>query len=301
MFQISGLFKVFFVTWYWNWVLYGQNVIVSDVFWNPFLFSYKEPVITMLPEISHRLETFYTDKFGCQYVEMIKDSQAVKKNLLDPEKCYIQITFVEPYFDRWELRHRPTFFLKHYNLRRFVYSTPFTHDGRSHGELHEQYKRKTILTTANVIVSYCTYWSIDWLIDWFGLGVVISSCSWLIDRLMIPTFASYTIFPMFFQAFPYVKTRIQVIGREQTVLTPIELAIDDMQKKTEELHAATILEPPDAKMLQMVLQASTLFLFSKFLPSNKESDFNLMTCVCYFWCLLDRDALELQSTRVLLR
>lgn len=31
---------------------------------------------------------------------------------------------------------------------RFVYATPFTMNGRPHGELHEQYKRKTILTTA---------------------------------------------------------------------------------------------------------------------------------------------------------
>jgi hypothetical protein len=32
---------------------------------------------------------------------------------------------------------------------RFIYSTPFTMDGRAHGDLHEQYKRKTILTTVN--------------------------------------------------------------------------------------------------------------------------------------------------------
>ena len=32
---------------------------------------------------------------------------------------------------------------------RFIYATPFTPDGNPHGELHEQYKRKTILTTAN--------------------------------------------------------------------------------------------------------------------------------------------------------
>lgn len=30
-----------------------------------------------------------------------------------------------------------------------MYATPFTPDGRAHGELHEQYKRKTVLTTAN--------------------------------------------------------------------------------------------------------------------------------------------------------
>lgn len=42
----------------------------------------------------------------------------------------------------------------------------------------------------------------------------------------------------------------------QTVLTPVEVAIEDMQKKTRELAFATEQEPPDAKMLQMVLQGS---------------------------------------------
>lgn len=32
---------------------------------------------------------------------------------------------------------------------RFIFATPFTPAGRAHGELHEQCKRKTILTTAN--------------------------------------------------------------------------------------------------------------------------------------------------------
>ena len=32
---------------------------------------------------------------------------------------------------------------------RFIFATPFTPDGKPHGELHEQYKRKTILTTSN--------------------------------------------------------------------------------------------------------------------------------------------------------
>ncbi|KAK8782632.1 hypothetical protein V5799_016026, partial [Amblyomma americanum] len=63
--------------------------------------------------------------------------------------AYIQITYVEPYFDMYELRERVTYFDKNYNIRRFVYATPFTTDGRAHGDLHEQYKRKTIVTTAN--------------------------------------------------------------------------------------------------------------------------------------------------------
>ena len=54
-------------------------------------FIYKEPPITKLPEISHRLETFYTEKFGAQYVEMIKDSNTVNRDMQDPEKAYIQV------------------------------------------------------------------------------------------------------------------------------------------------------------------------------------------------------------------
>lgn len=87
---------------------------------------------------------------------------------------------------------------------RFIFSTPFTKNGKAHGDLHEQCKRKTILTTAN--------------------------------------------------HFPYVKTRIQVIARSQKVLEPIEVAIEDIQKKTIELAAATNQEPSDPKILQMVLQ-----------------------------------------------
>ncbi|KAE9546248.1 hypothetical protein FO519_010540, partial [Halicephalobus sp. NKZ332] len=55
-------------------------------------------------------------------------------------------------------------------------------------------------------------------------------------------------------SFPYLKTRLRVIHRVQTTLAPIEVAIEDIQKKTRELAAATVFCPADAKMLQMVLQ-----------------------------------------------
>ena len=40
----------------------------------------------------------------------------------------------------------------------------------------------------------------------------------------------------------------------QIVLTPIEVAIEDVQSKTEELEKAIQPSKPDVKMLQMVLQ-----------------------------------------------
>ncbi|KAM8802085.1 dedicator of cytokinesis protein 8 [Rhynchonycteris naso] len=169
-------------------------------------FVYKEPAITKLPEISHRLEGFYSQCFGAEFVEVIKDSAPVDKTKLDPNKGYIQITFVEPYFDEYEMKDRVTYFEKNFNLRRFMYTTPFTLEGRPRGELHEQYRRNTILTTMH--------------------------------------------------AFPYIKTRISVIQKEEFVLTPIEVAIEDMKKKTLQLAVAINQEPPDAKMLQMVLQGS---------------------------------------------
>ncbi|MGH0155739.1 UNVERIFIED_CONTAM: hypothetical protein FKN15_032837 [Acipenser sinensis] len=169
-------------------------------------FVYKEPTITKLPEISHRLEGFYGQCFGQDAVEVIKDSTPVDKSTLDPNKAYIQITFVEAFFDDYEMKDRLTYFEKNFNLRRFMYTTPFTKSGRPRGELNEQYKRKTILTTLH--------------------------------------------------AFPYIKTRINVIQKEEFDLTPIEVAIEDMQKKTLELAVATHQEPIDAKLLQMVLQGS---------------------------------------------
>lgn len=51
-----------------------------------------------------------------------------------------------------------------------------------------------------------------------------------------------------------MKTRIQVVHRKQIILEPIEVAIEDIQKKTIELAAATNQEPSDPKILQMVLQ-----------------------------------------------
>lgn len=45
-------------------------------------FIYREPGITKLPEISHRLESFYSDRFGPVMVEVIKDSNNVDRQVL---------------------------------------------------------------------------------------------------------------------------------------------------------------------------------------------------------------------------
>jgi len=167
-------------------------------------YIYKEKPLAKLVEIAHRIENFYGDKFGKDNLILIKDSKGVNASDLQPEKAYIQITYVEPFFDSYDLKERVTTFERNFNILRFIFSTPFTPDGSPHGELHEQFKRKTILTTN--------------------------------------------------EHFPYVKTRIKVTDRKEIVLTPIEVAIEDVQKKIGELDAAIKQEPPDRTILQMVLQ-----------------------------------------------
>ncbi|XP_045145300.1 dedicator of cytokinesis protein 8 [Echinops telfairi] len=137
-------------------------------------FVYKEPAITKLPEISHRLEAFYGQCFWALWVAGGPGSSPVP---LPPHLCappplqaYIQITFVEPYFDEYEMKDRVTYFEKNFHLRRFVYTTPFTLEGRPRGDLQEQYQRNTVLTTG--------------------------------------------------RAFPYIKTRIGVIQKEEVGPAP---------------------------------------------------------------------------------
>lgn len=39
---------------------------------------------------------------------------------LDLEKAYIQITYVEPYFEQYELRYRQTHFDKNFNISKWI-------------------------------------------------------------------------------------------------------------------------------------------------------------------------------------
>ena len=61
-------------------------------------------------------QNFYCERFGAAAVVMIKDSNPVDVTKLNIERAYIQITYVEPYFDVSELRHRLTVFERNFNI-----------------------------------------------------------------------------------------------------------------------------------------------------------------------------------------
>ncbi|KAI5626392.1 dedicator of cytokinesis protein 10 isoform X2 [Silurus asotus] len=141
-------------------------------------FIYKEPKLTGLSEISQRLLKLYSDKFGADNVKMIQDSnkvpQKASKTLLnvplrpcaifnamfvsaqvnpkdlDSKFAYIQVTYVVPYFDEKEQQEKKTDFERNHNINRFVFETPFTLSGKKHGDVEEQCKRRTILTTSSM-------------------------------------------------------------------------------------------------------------------------------------------------------
>jgi len=54
---------------------------------------------------------------------------------------------VTPYFDEKELLDRQTDFERSNNIRRFMFETPFTKNGKTHGEIEEQCRRRTIITS----------------------------------------------------------------------------------------------------------------------------------------------------------
>ena len=43
----------------------------------------------------------------------------------ETDKNYVQITYVQPYFDDGELLERPTYYERNTNLKRFFYELPY--------------------------------------------------------------------------------------------------------------------------------------------------------------------------------
>jgi hypothetical protein len=56
--------------------------------------------------------------------------------------------------------------------------------------------------------------------------------------------------------FPYLKRRITVVSRESFDLEPLAVALEEIQKKCNELSAVTTTFPVNIKLLQLVLQGT---------------------------------------------
>ncbi|XP_055756864.1 dedicator of cytokinesis protein 11-like isoform X9 [Salvelinus fontinalis] len=131
---------------YFRVAFYGQGYFEEE---DGKEYVYKEPKLTGLSEISQRLLWVYGYKFGAENVKIIQDSSKVNPKDLDIKFAYIQVTFVKAYFDEKDCPEKKTDFEKCHNINRFMFETPYTLMGKTHGGVEEQCKRRTVLTTAN--------------------------------------------------------------------------------------------------------------------------------------------------------
>ena len=67
---------------------------------------------------------------------------------LESRYAYIQVTHVTPYFTEENRLDHLTEFEKNDNVNMFMFETPFTQEGKAHGKLEDQWKRRVILTTS---------------------------------------------------------------------------------------------------------------------------------------------------------
>ena len=78
-------------------------------------FIYRTKPYTQLPEFCEYLQDTNSKIFGSKF-ELIRDSSKVDRSKLDPEKAYIQVTYVEPHLDAAEVEKRKTLFEQAKNL-----------------------------------------------------------------------------------------------------------------------------------------------------------------------------------------
>uniref|UniRef100_A0A8C4QPL1 DOCKER domain-containing protein n=1 Tax=Eptatretus burgeri TaxID=7764 RepID=A0A8C4QPL1_EPTBU len=187
---------------YFRIALFGLGNF-DDEEWKEYV--YKEPQLTGLSEVSQRFERLYSNKFGADNVRIIQDSNPVDIQLLDPKVAYVQITFVTPLTqntDGVQLVEPGS----RGDVRHFSFETPYTQDGRKHGSVEEQCKRKTILTTS--------------------------------------------------KSFPYICKRIPVLSKHVVDLGPVAVAVDEMQRKLQELRDLCLEPRVNMIQLQLKLQGS---------------------------------------------
>jgi hypothetical protein len=115
-------------------------------------FLYRENPTQRLADFTTALVTRYETQFGKENFELLKN-KPIEELTLDPAKNYLQIINCEIFFEYDELNTRDlTYADRSFNVRRFVYETPYNPDGgKISEEVDKSWKRKYILTTAKPI------------------------------------------------------------------------------------------------------------------------------------------------------
>jgi hypothetical protein len=110
------------------------------------MFVYRELKLSGLFDVTGRLEKAFKALYGEAKIEIINKAGLVNQGLLNPDKGFIQITAVNPFFEKSEVAMRQTVFELNTHLRAFSFDTPFVKgETRVQGSVEEQCLRRTIL------------------------------------------------------------------------------------------------------------------------------------------------------------
>lgn len=135
---------------YYRIAFYGK-VFGSD---DGKMFVQREVKLTHLFDVSNRIKSTYQKLVGDDKIELLTESGIIDRELLNPDKGYIQITFVEPYFEKKELPKRVTVFECSNKLSQFKFETPFVKgEKKLQGNVETQWQRRTILKVKTAMPS----------------------------------------------------------------------------------------------------------------------------------------------------
>jgi len=110
-------------------------------------YIYKEYAGIRLADISERLRVQYGQKFGVEKISLLPN-KPVDTTTLEEGRLFIQVVETTEYLEPHELEKRVTPFERAFGISRFFFETPFVMPGKKMGDMEDQFKRRTILTTA---------------------------------------------------------------------------------------------------------------------------------------------------------
>lgn len=109
-------------------------------------YIYREIKLAHIFDVSSRIAESYKKLYGQDKIELLQNSGTIDRTLLNENKGYIQITFVEPYFEKKELPSRVTVYEQGNKIQKFKFEAPFVKGGhKAQGTVDIQWLRRTIL------------------------------------------------------------------------------------------------------------------------------------------------------------
>ena len=183
-------------------------------------FVYKCPKITRLSEIASQMKQRYSNQLGVP-VRILPDSNPVDPTKLDPEECIMQVTFVNAYFEP---------------------ITSSAAENNSNSSSHHIKLRNTFIDQSTDLASF--KFSTPFTAAGKTYATNVSEQQKRNTVLYVP------------MPFPCILTAQQISRRQETILSPIESATEDIILRTNTLLEQLISDNLNQKTLTGLLAGS---------------------------------------------